>query len=286
LTTHHADSFIMTRLPADGQYRVQISDSQGKGGPEYSYRLRISAPRPDFELRVVPSSLAIRGGSSVPVTVYALRKDGFTNEIALALADAPAGFSLSGARVPAISNSMKFTLAARAVDLAEPSRLFLEGSAMVAGKPRTHTAVPAEDMMQAFFYRHLVPAAEWRVVVNSRGQSRTGPRILGTMPVKIPAGGTAKVQVATALPAAAGRFQFEVSEGPEGITVKQSSASREGVEIILEASAEKVKPGQKGNLILRAVAPANPEQKKKNAQAQRRPALLTLPAIPFEVIAQ
>ena len=286
LTTHHADSLIMTRLPADGRYLAQLSDSQGKGGPEYAYRLRISAPRPDFELRVVPSSLSIRGGSSATATVYALRKDGFTNEIAIALADAPAGFSLSGARVPANSNSVKLTLAARAVDLTEPCRLSLEGRAIVAGNPLTRPAVPAEDMMQAFFYRHLVPAAEWRVVVNNRGQSRTGPRILSTLPVKIPAGGTAKVQVATALPAAAGKFQFEVSEGPEGITVKNSTTSKAGVDITLEANPDKVKPGQKGNLILRAVAPAKPEQKKKTAQGQRRPALLTLPAIPFEVTAQ
>ena len=263
---------------------MQLSDSQGKGGAEYAYRLRISAPRPDFELRVVPSSLAIRSGSSAPATVYALRKDGFTNEISLALSDAPAGFSLSGARIPAGSNSVKLTLAARAVDLSEPCRLSLEGRAMVGGNPLTRLAVPAEDMMQAFYYRHLVPAEEWRVVVNNRGQSRAGPTILGTMPVKIPAGGTAKVQVATAFPAAASRLQFEVSEGPEGIAVKNCTASRAGVDIILQTDGEKVKPGQKGNLILRAVAPASPEPKKKNAQNQKRQGQVTLPAIPFEVM--
>ena len=286
LTTHQADSFLLTRLPADGRYLVQLSDSQGKGGAEYAYRLRISAPRPDFELRVVPSSLAIRSGSSAPATVYALRKDGFTNEISLALSDAPAGFSLSGARIPCGSNSVKLTLAARAVDLTEPCRLSLEGRAMVGGNPLTRLAVPAEDMMQAFYYRHLVPAEEWRVVVNNRGQFRGGPTILGTMPVKIPAGGTAKVQVATAFPAAASRIQFEVSEGPEGIAVKNCTASRAGVDIILQTDGEKVKPGQKGNLILRAVAPTSPDPKKKGAQNQKRQGQVTLPAIPFEVVKQ
>jgi len=286
LTTHQADSYIMTRLPADGLYLVQVSDSQGKGGADYAYRLRISAPRPDFELRVVPSSLVIRSGSSAPATVYALRKDGFTNEIALALSDAPSGFSLSGARIPAGSNSVKITLAARGVDLTEPCRLSLEGRAIVGGEPLTRLAVPAEDMMQAFYYRHLVPAEELRVTVNNRGQFRGSPRILGAMPVKIPAGGTARVQVATAFPAAASRLRFEVSEGPEGIVVKNCTASNIGVDIILEANADKVKPGQKGNLILRAVAPTSPEQKKKGAQTQRRPALTTLPAVPFEVMAR
>ena len=59
--------------------------------------MRISAPRPDFELRVMPSSLNVRAGTAVPLTVYALRRDGFAGEIALALKDAAAGL-LAGRR--------------------------------------------------------------------------------------------------------------------------------------------------------------------------------------------
>ena len=62
LNTHHADSYIMTTLPSNGTYYVRLGDTQHNGGPAYSYRLRLSAPRPDFELRVTPSSL---NGSSV-----------------------------------------------------------------------------------------------------------------------------------------------------------------------------------------------------------------------------
>ena len=85
LTTHHADSWLRATLPADGTYYLHLGDTQHKGGPEYAYRLRISPPRPDFELRVVPSSINVRAGATVPLTVYALRKDGFAGEIALAL---------------------------------------------------------------------------------------------------------------------------------------------------------------------------------------------------------
>ena len=66
-----------------------LGDAQHKGGAEYAYRLRISEPRPDFALRIVPSSINVRAGGSVPITVYALRKDGFSGEIALTLKDAP-----------------------------------------------------------------------------------------------------------------------------------------------------------------------------------------------------
>ena len=35
------------RMPADGTYYLQISDSQHAGGPEYGYRLRLGPPQPD-----------------------------------------------------------------------------------------------------------------------------------------------------------------------------------------------------------------------------------------------
>ena len=91
LSTHHADSYLTAVLPADGAYYLYIGDAQHKGGPEYGYRLRISEPRPDFALRVVPSSINVRAGASVPITVYSLRKDGFSGEIAPGLKRCPQG---------------------------------------------------------------------------------------------------------------------------------------------------------------------------------------------------
>ena len=97
--------------PARGRNLLPaLGDAQHKGGAEYGYRLRISAPRPDFALRVVPSSISAAGGMTVPITVYALRKDGFAGDIALALKDAPRGFQLSGARVPADADQVRLTL--------------------------------------------------------------------------------------------------------------------------------------------------------------------------------
>ena len=129
LDTHFADSYLMVTLPADGSYYLHLGDAQRQGGPEYAYRLRISAPRPDFALRVAPSSLHVRGGASVPLTVYALRRDGFTNEITLDLEDAPAGFRLMGAKVPANQDQVRLTLQAPPAPNEEPIRLALEGRA-------------------------------------------------------------------------------------------------------------------------------------------------------------
>ena len=112
LNTHHADSYLSLTLPADGVYYLHLGDAQHQGGPEFAYRLRLSAPRPDFALRIVPSTINARAGMNVPLTVYALRKDGFTNDITLALNDAPDGFTLSGAQVPAGQSQVRLTLRA------------------------------------------------------------------------------------------------------------------------------------------------------------------------------
>jgi hypothetical protein len=174
LTTHHADSLLSATLPADGTYYLALGDAQHKGGPAYGYRLRISPPQPDFELRVVPSSINVRAGATAALTVYALRKDGFSDEIALTLKDAPSGFTLSGGRVPAGQDQAKVTLKAPPTPTKEPLNLCVEGRAVIQGRQIVRAAVPADDMMQAFFYRHLVPAKDLKVAVIAR--VKTSPR--------------------------------------------------------------------------------------------------------------
>ncbi|MEK7708070.1 MAG: PPC domain-containing protein, partial [Verrucomicrobiota bacterium] len=290
LNTHHADSYLRATLPANGSYYVHLGDTQHKGGDEFAYRLHLSPPRPDFELRVVPASLTARPGVCVPLTVYALRKDGFTNEITLALNGTPNGFTLNGGRVPANQDQVRMTLTAPPNPAKEPYNLNLQGRAIIEGHAVVHPAVPAEDMMQAFAYRHLVPARELEVAVlaGGRGISRGALKILGATPVKIPAGGTARVQFATPAGAIVDRFQFELSEPPEGIALGNVTPVREGAEIVLRSDAAKVKPGQQGNLIVsifagRPAASAGPANRPANV---RRAPIGALPAISFEIVPQ
>ena len=172
LTTHQADSRLSATLPANGTYYLHISDAQHKGGEVYSYRLRISPPQPDFELRVVPSSINARAGATAAVTVYALHKDGFSNDIALMLKDAPRGFKLSGGKLPANQDQVRLMLTVPPMPSEEPISLRLEGRAIIQGREVVHPAVPAEDMMQAFFYRHLVPAKDLKVAILPRGKPK------------------------------------------------------------------------------------------------------------------
>ena len=141
-------------------------------------------------------------------------------------------------------------------------------------------------MMQAFAYRHLVPASELEVAVSGRFMNRMPLKILSATPVKIPAGGTARVRVGAPGSAFANRFRLELSEPPEGITLGKVSPASEGAEIELRSDAAKAKPGLKGNLIVNIMpgqALSRPRRTRSKA-INRAPPSARLPAIPFEVV--
>ena len=302
LETHHADSFIRAKLPADGTYYIHLGDIQNKGGREYAYRLRVSEPRPDFELRVVPSSINTRAGASTPITVYALREDGFDGEITLAVKGSRDAFALGGGWVPPGQDHVRLTLTAPRTEAKEPFSLAIEGKATIAGRDVVRQAAPAEDMMQAFAYRHLVVAQELKVNVTGGFAARAPVTLAGATPVKIPAGGTAKVQFTmpdSARPgvtkagakgqfrnALAGQIHMELSEPPDGITLQNTSLTDDGPVIVLKSDAAKAKPGLRGNLIVNAFMERSvPAAKDSKQTVKRRFLVATLPAMPFEVVA-
>ena len=286
LLTHHADSWLRATLPAGGAYCVQVGDMQRKGGAEYAYRLRVSPPRHDFELRAVPSSINARPGATVPLLVHALRKDGFTGDIAIVLCNAPPGFALHGGRVPGGQDQVRLTLALPPAPLGEPCALRLEGRATIDGREVVRRVVPADDLMQAFAYRHLVPAGELAVASQGRPAPRAQARIAGDMPVRIPAGGTRRVLVETSARGLLNNADLALDEPPEGIAIKAANPSRGGVEIVFGADAAKAAPGLKGNLIVAVFAKRAAKAGAAPPKGAQRAAPLTmLPAIPFEIVA-
>jgi len=195
--THHADSYLRARLPADGTYYVHLGDTAGGGGEEYGYRLRLGSPRPDFALRVVPSSASLRRKSTAPLSVYALRQDGFTGAIRLALQDPPPGLSASPVTLAATQTVARLILKSDGLRPAGPVSLTVVGSAQIDGQTITRPAVPAEDQMQAFLWRHLVPASELKVVVFDPVEEPSPRRLARTRPSEVPP--TAVIASATSM---------------------------------------------------------------------------------------
>jgi len=306
--THHADSFLSARLPTSGIYYVHVADTQNHGGEAYGYRLRISNPLPDFSLQMTPSSLSMLAGAAKPFTVHVLRKDGFKGEIELALKDAPAGFLLSGARIPSNRNSIRMTLTAPGKAPAKPFVLQLEGRAYIDGKAISRPVVPSDNVMQAFLWRHLAPSQELIVTVTRR---RWSPPLLtpsGRGPVRVSAGSVAMVTLNS--PRRLWKpVKLKITEPIKGITLKNVKNMPNGLTFQLEVDPAEVKPGYADNLIVEAFVEVsagkggkqikggkrvvknkskNTKETKKTTkpkkQKTRQYSIGTLPAIPFVVV--
>lgn len=284
MATHHADSRVLFKAPTGGTYFFHIIDTQNKGGAEYTYRFRVAEQRPDFALRVTPASVNGKPGESVPIAVYALRKDGFSGEIALQVKGGPPGMVLSGARLPAGEDMVRSTLTIPPAFKGGPIKMALEGTARISGADVVREAAPAEDMMQAFAYRHLVPAGDWMLTVaREKVGGASALKVALSQPVKVRLGGTARISLSGPPLGSGEEYAFALSEAPDGLSVQDASTSRNSVQLVLAADSKLAKVGTKGNLIVEAYVAR--VVKDDDSTEKRKTLIGILPAIPFEVSA-
>ena len=285
LVTHHADSYLSAELPRDGTYYVRLSDALSHGGPAYSYRLRLSAPRPDFALRVTPSSVQVKMDGTVPICVYALRQDGFDGAIDVRLKDPPAGFSLDGGRIPAGSDRIWMILKAphKALDRAIPMQL--EGRAEIEGRTVSHVAVAADDVMQAFLYRHLVPAQDFMVLMRHSRSGMPPAQLAADGRIRIPAGGSARVLVKIPRRGILQEMRPSLKGPPPGVVLDEVAVVPQGLELTLKAGAEVPDGRRVDNLIVEVVREYTPKEKDGTlSKKKRRYGLGVLPVIPIEIV--
>lgn len=281
--THHADSYLRASLPADGIYYVHISDAQAHGGAAYGYRLRVGPPQPDFAVCVTPSTINAFSGRAVPIHVHLLRKDGFAGAIELALKDAPDGFRLSGPRVPPGRDHVRMTLTPPRTGLDEPVVLQLEARARIDGQLVSRPVVPAENVMQAFLYRHLVPSQELMVTV--RGGRRAPPpvELVGAGPIRLRVGSTAVVRFKTPGRPKLPDIALELRDPPDGVSLHDVTVVPGGLKFVLKADRATAQRGLADNLIVEAFMDVErPQQDGAGVNKQRVP-IGFLPAIPIEV---
>lgn len=282
LFTHHADSCVSARLPASGKYFVQVSDSQDHGGADYSYWLRLGPPRPDFSLRVTPSSLNLVAGRACVATVFAVRKDGWDGDIRIDVKDAPSGFVIHGGVIPKGRDKARLTITAPRMRIGQPIELRLEGRADIDGKVVTRPCVPADDMMQAFAYHHLVPASALYAAV-ARGSLYTiTEKKANSEKLTIPAGGTAEVSFTVRPAISADKVKLELVAPPAGIALDDVACK--GSTFTLTLKADDKSAGCRDNLIVEVFTQLDAKARKGPGAQPQRISAGVLPAIPIEVV--
>jgi hypothetical protein len=141
------DSLLHFTAPADGEYIVSIRDVQGLGGENFAYRLTARHPSPDFRLSVSPRNPNVPTGGTIPVTVTALRMDGFDGPIEVSLADLPAGLHASSGVVAPGQVSATIELSADSnakLDAASPLKAI--GTASTGSLKLTRVANPEDHL--------------------------------------------------------------------------------------------------------------------------------------------
>ena len=284
LLTHHADSYLEVTLPHDGVYFVEVTDMQHQGGEAFVYRLRLSVPRPNFELRVVPSVINASPGMVVPIDVYAVRRDGFDQGIELSVIKGPEGTRLSGGWIPPGTDHVVATLTVPRNSETGLVEIEIAGKARVNGQEVVRTAVPADDMMQAFYYHHLVPAERFAFNLTGRRRYSVPWTFETSNTVRIPAGGEAEFRLPPSSVWFPENMTLQLTSAPEGITLAKVDRRQSGYVLVFQADKEKVNPGTRGNLVLGMFMQNTPRGTAPSTARNQKFFAGWLPALPFEVV--
>jgi hypothetical protein len=217
------------------------------------------------------------------VTLYALRKDGFQEDIDVVLKDAPEGFLLQGGRIPGGADSVRATLTLPPAPTAAPVKLVMEGRSTIGGNPAVRPAVAAEDMLQAFIYRQLVPAGD--LFAAATGTKPGSSPVVVSGPVSIPVGGCGKIVVSQKglAPFNIKDTRLELRDPPDGVTIEDFSLCEGGVAITLRCT-DKTKPGTRGNLLVETFGEKTTPGKDGAKPVTNRWSRGYLPAIQFEIV--
>ena len=139
--------------------------------------------------------------------------------------------------------------------------------------------------MQAFLYRHLVPAQTLMVAVTGRKRNARPIELANRGVVRVREGGTVQVRVKVPRFMKTQGVELNLNEPPNGITLQDVTVVPIGLAFALVVDGEAVKAGFADNLIVEAFTERVVRRKgKEGPKRKRRVSLGVLPAIPFEIL--
>ena len=93
------DSLLHFTTPVDGDYLVRLTDVRGLSGEDFSYRLTVHHPEPSYRLAVSPRNPNVPAGGRIPLTITAIRMDGFDGPIPVSVKNLPPGLHATDATI-------------------------------------------------------------------------------------------------------------------------------------------------------------------------------------------
>jgi len=165
------DPYLSMTLLKDGEYRLVLADRLQGCGADYRYWLRIGPAMPDFAVYSTVSFVNIPVGSAARVRFIVDRKEGFSNEVKIVSDDLVVSDTIIG--VTNIEKNVTFKAKDERTFKPKPISLFAEAS--IQGKTVRKPITPADQMMQAFAYNHLLPAGNFYAMQYRASMRNTDP---------------------------------------------------------------------------------------------------------------
>ncbi len=140
------DSEYLWKVAADGEYKIQVRDRLGRGGPDFRYRLKINKPVPDFKSIVEKSNYVVKQGEEISIKVTLTREYSHKTPLTLRIDPLPKGLKLTPPekipeksgditlklkaddKAPAFSGPVKFLLKEQAEDKSKGNERITEFS--------------------------------------------------------------------------------------------------------------------------------------------------------------
>ena len=199
LVTHHADSKLAFSAPADGRYAFSVIDAAGGFSKHHKFALSLSRPCDGFKIVSFNSSAGARKNSVAAFRLKIFREGGRKYPITLS-ANLPEGWRLLNPKIPAGASEHELLVGTRG-DFGI-YKLDISASAQAGGKTLSARVMPADYLMQAFYYRHFVPADSFYCAVVETSIARlAGVECCAenlSKGVSVPLGGRAIVRYARA----------------------------------------------------------------------------------------
>lgn len=170
LMTFHADPLLKFTAKKSGDYRLDIEDVLRGSGKDYYYVLERKTNVPTFKMFVSPANISIPKGGTAQFKVDFVSEEKNIPAMDLEIKGLPSGCKLSNLRTMQNNKSMEVSITAP--EKVKSGKYDLVVSAQTRTKKMdeqsavNQTAVAADNMTQAFFYQHHIPASAFEAEIS------------------------------------------------------------------------------------------------------------------------
>lgn len=162
LMTFHADPMLQYKVKEAGYYVVDVEDVLGNFGPDYYYLIERKKNIPTYEVFVSPANLTIPKGGTAVLRLDITTNEKFVPELEINIKGLPKDFVVSSLQSQVGIKAWEISITAPQNAKEEQLSLSIQTQARIRGKEdiaNMQQAGAADNMMQAFYYTHHIPAA-------------------------------------------------------------------------------------------------------------------------------